>query len=72
MATVSTTIARARDFEKFKGWDAWLHLATPERKAAAFLHKQARDGVFLIEAEEKEGATTASLHATRIRPAFPA
>ncbi|MEJ7618574.1 MAG: hypothetical protein WKF30_16770 [Pyrinomonadaceae bacterium] len=48
-------LARARDFQQFEGWDAWAHLAPPERKAAAWLYKQAVDGVYIIEAEEKEG-----------------
>jgi len=39
----------------FQGWDAWLHLAAPERAAAEWLQSHARDGDTLIEAEMKEG-----------------
>lgn len=55
VATLSTTMARARDFKTFEGWDAWYYLAPPERRAAAWLYRQARDGATLIEAEEKQG-----------------
>jgi uncharacterized membrane protein len=52
MATASfaTTAARARNFGNFAGWDAWGHLAPPERAAAAWLQAHAGDGDNLIEA----------------------
>jgi len=49
-ASASTTAARARNFESFAGWDAWGHLAPPERDAAAWLQAHAGDGDNLIEA----------------------
>lgn len=55
VTTASTVLARARDFGSFEGWDTWSHLAAPERRAAAWLAKQAKDGAYLMEAEEKEG-----------------
>jgi YYY domain-containing protein len=54
-AALSTTVTRARGFHKFEGWDAWAHLAPPERAAAAWLQQRARDGVHLIEAEQRQG-----------------
>lgn len=55
VASLSTTVTRAHDFKRFEGWDAWGHLAPPERHAAAWLAARAGDGVNLIEAEEKKG-----------------
>ncbi|MDF2441512.1 MAG: hypothetical protein JWN98_2496, partial [Abditibacteriota bacterium] len=54
-ASIATTLFRARNFERFEGWDAWVHLAPPEREAAAWLQERARDGETLIEAEELQG-----------------
>lgn len=56
-ATIATTLFRARNFERerFEGWDAWAHLAPPEREAAQWLQDRARDGETLMEAEELKG-----------------
>ncbi|HVG39238.1 MAG TPA: DUF2298 domain-containing protein [Pyrinomonadaceae bacterium] len=55
VASLSTVMARSQDFKQFVGWDAWAHLAPPERRAAAWLAKQGKDGVYILEAEEKKG-----------------
>ncbi len=69
-ASLSTTVARARGFEHFAGWDAWTHLAPAERAAADWLQRHARDGTHLIEAEKRRGSDysefTRYTHATGI------
>ena len=40
---------------RFDGWDAWAHLAPPEKAAAAWLMHQARPGEHIIEAAQGTG-----------------
>jgi uncharacterized membrane protein len=55
-ASAASTFARARAFGSFAGWDAWGHLAPPERAAAEWLQSHARDGDNLIEAAYQDSA----------------
>jgi uncharacterized membrane protein len=54
-ASSATTKARARDYKKRPGWDAWAHLRPSERNAARWLQNRARAEDTLIEAEMKAG-----------------
>ena len=56
IAAAASTTARARQFESLAGWDAWGHLAPPERAAADWLQSHARDGDHLIEAAMQDAA----------------
>lgn len=46
---------RAGEFRAFKGLNAWAQLPENEQNAARWLQTRARDGDFLIEAEQYEG-----------------
>ena len=61
---------RARAALKFDGWDAWAHLAPPEKAAADWLQNHVRPGENIVEAEQQAGGDyseyTRYAHATGI------
>ncbi|PQV64425.1 putative membrane protein [Abditibacterium utsteinense] len=55
IASVAVIFGRARNFEKWDGWDAWAHLAPSEKMAAQWLVTHVKPGENLLEAERQEG-----------------
>ncbi len=55
MASIAAMFGRARNFEKWDGWDGYAHLAPGEKAAANWLLSNVKPGENLLEAEQLEG-----------------